>query len=155
MLVVNEKRNANVVAMLVASLTVGAGVLLVLEPHSKTGPAGTTLAAMRGDRVHSLVIEWAETGAAINLENAIWISESGEAGGATGGDGRLVVFCSSDDMRPAQQQKVLAVLKELSEQCGLRDQNVRLAAIDLAGTNGGARELHKLLRKKGFVGDGR
>ncbi|MFN0137804.1 MAG: hypothetical protein ACKVS9_17000 [Phycisphaerae bacterium] len=153
---VNEKRNANVVAMLVASLTVGAGVLLVLEPHPKTDPAGTTLAAVRGDRVNSLAIEWAESGAPINLENAIWITDNGDMDGETGGDGRLVVFSSaSEKMSQPQQQRVLSVIKSLSDKHGLPDRNVYLTAASQSAQQAGARALFELLRKKGFVGNGR
>ena len=154
---VNEKRNANVVAMLVASLTVGAGLLLVLEPHSKTGPASTTLAALRGERVNSLVIEWAEEGSSIMRENALRIDSDATVSGSTDGEGRLVVFSARGGMSAEQQESVLAVLKTLSESRGLSDRRVTVAyesdPTHHAQLPKGAHDLYELLVKKAFVSD--
>lgn len=154
---VNERRNANVVAMLVASLTVGAGLLLVLEPHAKTGKANPTLAAVRGDRLDSLMIEWAEEGTTIMLENAIRIDADAKVSGSTDTRGRLVVFSPRGGMSEDQQKEVLRVLKELSETRGLHDNRVSISAESdpnhHANLPKGARDLHNLLVKKAFVGD--
>lgn len=152
---VNEKRNANVVAMLVASLTVGAGVLLLLDPHPKQASTTAPLAAVSLGRVDALQIEWAEPGTA-GIEGALcWIDSAGRVGWNTSGKQRIVVVSERAGLGDEQQRTLLTIVNYLNTHCGLPLDRISLGSANDPTVTGNvttaATELHQLLRNKKFI----
>jgi len=146
---VNEKRNANVVAMLVASLTVGAGALLLLDPHPKQASTQATLAAVSLGRIDSLQIEFAEPGTA-SVESALcWIDPAGHRSvwNATG-EPRVVVVSERAGLGDEQQRTLLKTVNYLNYECGLPLDRITFAT---SSDSAAATELYQLLRNKKLI----
>lgn len=156
-----EKRNANVVIALIGALTVGASVLLWMEPrHATSGGAGrdALLMAENQQPVAQLTIAYAKSVVGLDRGrfdgiihpdgNLEWESRSSNAR-------VLVIGSGGSELNQDQAQRLIYLVRWLNEQRGLDLRNVSLErssdARETRGLPGEARELTKLLLARDVI----
>lgn len=161
MRVATENRNATMVALLIACMTLAAAGLLWLEPPSQGWDSSDLLMAADGHRITSVVIEYAAPGDIIHDEHftCMIFSESISDWRPAGPEVRLLVVDESDGARldGGQERQLLRVLGNISQSSGLAPQRFVLHPDSNSHLRpelpGAARDLTRLLERKGaFVG---
>lgn len=153
-----EKRNARVVAYLVASMLAGAAVLLWLEPpaHGWSDPAGAVGASQL--RVQSVEIRYlpAETPDSMDDFDCVVFADGRCAWRPRGSDIRVTLVAPKSNRLPdPQAAALLAVLGNMSIGHGLDPSRVRLYSGSDSSLNPElpqpAHDLRALLERKGFL----
>ncbi|MBI5865607.1 MAG: hypothetical protein HZB38_14085 [Planctomycetes bacterium] len=153
----SEKRNARVVAFLIGALTVGAAVLLYMEPRG--GRGGAPLLMMEsGQQVADVTIEFIEAGQAWRATDYdCVVLPSGEVSWNPRSSSiqLLVVGSGSAHLSDGQASALIQVLGELSHEGGLSLANVELArncdSRRVSDLSPEGRDLTTLLLRKSFI----
>jgi hypothetical protein len=153
-----ETRNAIVVALLIASLTVGAGLLLWMEPPARAWGDATLLMARNGQAVEQIEIVYVPQASdeAVDEFDCL-VYPDGQSHWQARGSRIRVALLGSNDERLARRQAetLLAVLGNLDQRRPLRPGRVWLAeASDPRVTRDlprAAQDLMQLLLTKGLI----
>ncbi|MBU0640512.1 MAG: hypothetical protein KKB50_16740 [Planctomycetes bacterium] len=124
-----DTRNAKVVIALTVSMTVGAALLLWLEPTTRGWSPTTLLMAERGTRVHEVAIDYVPPTAPLPAEmyDCIVYDDGDWDWKPRGSSIRLAVAGStSQHLSEAQANTLLAVLGSMKQLRGLDLNRVRL-----------------------------
>ncbi|MFQ5805706.1 MAG: hypothetical protein ACE5I3_04565 [Phycisphaerae bacterium] len=158
LLVGADKRNTRIVASLVAAMTLGAAILLWLEPLTPGWSSATLLMAESARPIKDLRIEYTAPNAAGDLaayDCVVW--PSGECAWRPSGPRiRLAVVSSQGKRLPqAQAQTLLAVFGSMTQRHGLELERVWLHPTSDARLHpelpAQAHDLCDLLVRKGIV----
>lgn len=152
---ISKKRNANVVAALIASLTLGAGVLLLMDPHPKPATRNASLLVAGGQRVASATLHYVGTDVDLSAYDYVVGLSGDRSGQPRGRDVHVAVVGNGAAMSDAQLRTVLFVLNELRQSYGMRDDGVRVGPscdVRIDSTlSRGARDLFDILSRKQFI----
>lgn len=117
-----DSRNTRVVAFLIASMTLGAGVLLWLEPPTRGWAKSSLLMAENGQPIEHVVIEYQPPGepvVASDYDCLVFPDGECEWRATSARLRLLVVGADADTLAPKQARALLMVLGNLSQ--GRRD----------------------------------
>lgn len=153
----SDKRNTNVMIALLGSLTLGALMLLWLEPRaaSPDGGAAPALMATSAKPVEFATVEYVKPGRAnlesydcvVYVDRVEWSLRNSNARIAVVGEGGATL---SDGCR----RQLLTAIRDLTRSTGLSPNQIRLAADlrgDAASSVPEAADLVAFLRAKSFV----
>lgn len=153
-----DQRNAKVVVALFGALTIGAGLLLWMEPRYAGIRTGTPLLMMQGAATfESLEIEFLEAGRRFaTLDYDCLIPAEGELVWNPQGTAlRLLVVGQKDRLTNRQARQLNELISNLQQNNGLDPANVRLAHGSDPRTSRavpvGAQEMAALLRRNGMI----
>jgi hypothetical protein len=156
--VTSDTRNSKVVALIIASLTVGAAILLWLEPPRRGWSRSTTLIAERGRPIESALIEFAPLDRPISPADydCLVFPDGEHTWRPSGAQVRiLVVGSGAERLATVQKRKLLSVLGSLNQSLGLDLSRVSLLAGAGASTDldqpSEAGDLLELLARKGII----
>jgi hypothetical protein len=156
--VAGEHRNTTIVAVLIASMTLCAALLLWLEPPTRGWQASDLLMAADGQAVQSVTIQYAPPGAVVEpgLYDCIVFSDGQCDWRPRGRDIVMLVMGTPDDGLPrGLAQAVLNVLGNLSQGGRLDLSRVHLSPDSdprlTAGLSPQANALFELLSRKGVL----
>jgi hypothetical protein len=154
-----ETRNARVVVLLVAAMTLTGAVLLALEPRRPASTPGESLMAARSSTVDGLIIEYVPPW--LDISPGAYdcaVTEAGEAVWKPRGEREIrmaVMPPATAELPEAQKRAILLLIHSLRAQRGLDLGRIRLHPDSdprLRGDLGPqAESLLDLLVRKGFI----
>jgi len=156
--VASDKRNTKVVAFLIGSMTVGAAVLLWLEPPTEGWSATTLLMAERVPAIEDVQVQYAEQGAGLDpnaYDCVVW--PSGDCRWKPRGSRICLAVMGSDaeQLPQPQAEKLLAAFGSMTQRHGVDLRRVWLHPASDARLHPelppAAHDLCDLLIRKGIV----